>query len=274
VTAWWTGIAPAEASVQCGGHTHRLRWEAGRLLAPDHGDLEDEATLAALAGESFACLELLHDWRRRANDPRVLTLGSRGPSDRVGEDDHGRSGLVARSMSGASAAGAFTTIGQIRGGAVTPGGQPRLRPEEQLARLLALGGGLPLRLQATVAAAWARRLATGHRALADTRAQLHAALYGRVLLTLRTWLGEPELAIELALGEPDGPRTLTRTGDGIAVRLPFAWLVEVWAREVAIVAGRLCLAAAPDEARGGWRLTTLAPDLATLETLELTLATA
>ena len=25
----WRGLAPAEASVQCGGEAHRVRWEGG-----------------------------------------------------------------------------------------------------------------------------------------------------------------------------------------------------------------------------------------------------
>ena len=76
-------------------------------------------------------------------------------------------------------------------------GAPRRQTEEQTLRLLAAGGRLPDRLQATTAAIWTRRLRTGHAQLETARPQLEAARYGRVLRALRAWLGEPQLTIEL-----------------------------------------------------------------------------
>jgi hypothetical protein len=43
---WWAGIPAAEVTVLCGGYTHTVRWEAGELIAVDHGDPEGEAVLA------------------------------------------------------------------------------------------------------------------------------------------------------------------------------------------------------------------------------------
>jgi hypothetical protein len=48
------------------------------VIAVDHSDPEGDVTLA---GESVPCLELLRTWSRRADDPHVLTLASRGPTD-------------------------------------------------------------------------------------------------------------------------------------------------------------------------------------------------
>jgi hypothetical protein len=243
VSPWWTGLASAQASVECAGHVHTLRWQAGVLTAADHGDPDDEATLAALAGDSFACLELLRAWARRRNDPRVLTLASRGSTDPLNINlDH-------------------------------PGrrfGPSRRRTEDELVRLLALGGGLPDRLQANTAAVWTRRLSTGHAMLEATRPQLHAALYGRVLTTLRTWLGEPELAIKLAMTEPDSERPLVRTKDAITVSLPFAWLSDVWVRGLAVTFGRLCVAAETTDGHS-WILHTLGPDLTELSHITITI---
>ncbi len=236
MSAWWTGVAPAEAGVECGGHAHTLRWEAGALTAVDHGDPEDEATLAALAGESFACLDLLRAWARRRDDPRVLTLASRGPTDPLAVN--------------------LDQLGHLR----HPSRRPRPRTETELLRLLALGGGLSDRLQANAAATWTRRLHTGHAALHDTRPQLHAALYGRVLTTLRAWLGEPTLTIELTMAEPHGERRLLRTPDGIAVALPFSWVSDVWARGLAVAVGRLCVAAETTDGTR-WTLHTVGADL-------------
>ena len=243
MSAWWAGLPPAEAPVECGGHVHTLRWQAGVLTAVDHGDPEDEATLAALAGESFACLELLRAWARRRNDPRVLTLASRGATDLLNVNlDH-------------------------RGHRIGPS---RRGTETELLRLLALGAGLPDRLQANAAATWARRLSTGHAMLDATRPQLHAALYGRVLTTLRAWLGEPNLTIELAMTARDGERRLTRTKDAITVSLPFAWLSEVWVRGLAVTFGRLCVAAETTDGYS-WILHTLGPDLTELSHIEITI---
>ena len=243
MSAWWAGITPAEARIECEGATHVLRWEAGALTAADHGDPDDEATLAALAGTTYPCLEHLAAWHRRREDPRVLAVGSRGAADPVtiDLDDPRRRHL--RHHSG---------------------------PEDDLVSLLALGGALPARLQANVAATWARRLRGGHRALGRTRPQLQAALYGRALAALRAWFGEPELTIELDMVGEDAPRGLARSGgaDSIAASLPFAWLSEVWVRDLTLPFGRFCLAAAP-AGEGGWTLETVAADLVTRETLEI-----
>jgi hypothetical protein len=233
MSPWWTGIPAAEATVPCGGHTHTLRWEHGALTAMDHGDPEAEATLAALAGEPAPCLDHLSAWNRRRDDPRVLTLASRGVLDaldvQINQHPHPR--------------------------APTP-----RRSETELLELLALGGGLPDRLQAHAAASWTRRLRTGHSALPAALPQLNAALYGRALSALRLWLGEPNLAIDLTMIDPTSDAHLERNGDTITLALPFAWLTSVWARGLATIFDRLCLQA--DTADGiNWTLDTLGTDL-------------
>jgi hypothetical protein len=238
---WWAGIPAAEVTVLCGGDTHTVRWKAGELIAVDHGDPMSEVTSAGLAGETVPCLELLRTWSRRRDDPHVLTLASRGPTDPLNID--------------------------IDGLRFDYGG-PRRQTEEQTLRLLAAGGRLPDRLQATTAAIWTRRLRTGHAALGTARPQLEAALYGRVLRTLRTWLGEPQLTIELTMIGPEEARRIVRTADRVDVSLPFNWLSEVWMRGLAVTFGRLCIAA--DTTDGSrWTLHTLGPDLADLTQLTI-----
>ena len=127
----------------------------------------------------------------------------------------------------------------------------------------------PDRLQATTAAIWARRLQTGHAALERARPQLEAALYGRALRTLRAWLGEPRLAIELTMIGPADERRIVRTANGVDVSLPFSWLSDVWMRGLAVTLGRLCLAAETIDG-SSWNLRTLGPDLA--DVTELTIA--
>ena len=159
---WWAGIPAAEVTVACGADIHTVRWQAGELIAVDHDDAEGEVTLAVLAGEKIPCFELLRTWSRRRDDPHVLTLASRGTTDPLDID-----------------------VDQLR----FDYSGPRRQTDEQTLRLLATGGRLPDRLQATTAAIWARRLRTGHAALKNARPQLEAALYGRALRTLRVWLG-------------------------------------------------------------------------------------
>jgi hypothetical protein len=243
MSPWWTGIPPAEATVSCGGDTHTLRWEAGELIAVDHGGPDEEATLAALAGETYPCLELLRTWSRRRDDPHVLTLASRGPTDPLNID-------------------ADQLRFDYRG--------PRRQIEEQTLRLLAAGGRLPDRLQATTAAIWAQRLRAGHAALETARPQLVAALYGRALRTLRAWLGDPQLAIELTMIGPIEERTVIRTAQGVDISLPFSWLPDVWMRGLAVTFGRLCIDAETTDG-STWTLHTLGPDLTDLT--QLTIAT-
>jgi hypothetical protein len=236
---WWTGIPAAEITVLCAGNTHTVRWHAGDLTAVDHGDPDGKVTHAAQTGEAVPCLELLRTWSRRADDPHVLTLASRGPTDPLNMDIDG-----------------------LR----FDHGAPRRQTEEQTLRLLAAGGRLPDRLQATTAAIWTRRLRTGHAALETARPQLEAALYGRVLRTLRSWLGEPQLTVELTMIEPEQQRRIVRTADGVDASLPFCWLSDVWMRGLAVTFGQFCIAA--DTADGSsWTLDTLAPDLANVTQL-------
>jgi hypothetical protein len=216
VSDWWLGLQAAQAPVTCGGKKHRLRWEAGELVALDHEDPEAERTLAALGGQRCACVDLLDAWAKHTADLSVLVLASRGPTD------------------------AFAA----------PQGRPS---DEELPTLLGLGGGLPDRLVATVAATWAERLDEAEPQLP----RLQAALYGRAATSLRGWLGEPAARIKLSMGEP---ARLSRNARAIRAQLPFSWLVDVWAKGLATVWGRFCLAATSDDGLR-WTLTTVGPDL-------------
>jgi hypothetical protein len=281
---WWRGIPPAVARVSCGGHQHELRWEAGELLAPAHPDLEGEQILGALAGQRGGCLEILDAWAGHADDLRVLVLASRGPSDPVAVRP-GAPGPAGWAGTTGRAAVARMQRRRRAVAAVLGGGGPASRPpEDALLTLLSLGGPMQARLTATVAAAWRERLRDGpgppgggpagagpaRSAPADTapgevpaadaaRPALHAALYGRVVATLRAWTGQPELRVTLTMIGEAGAPALTRDGDGIAAQLPFGWINDVWARGLGTCWDRFCLAAAP--AGDGWKLSAVGPGL-------------
>ncbi len=233
MSQWWFGIRAAEVSVPCGDQAHTVRWEAGQLKAVDHGEVDGERALAALAGANVACLDLLRAWSACAEDPHVLTLASRGLADPLDID---RRGLR------------FHSDG------------PRRETEEQTVALLGTSNHLADRLAATTAAIWTERLSTGHPALETVQPELDAALYGRVLRTLRGWLGEPQLGVELTMIGPEETPRVIRTADGVHARLPFGWLSDVWMRGLAVTFGQMCIAAETADG-SAWTLQTLGPDL-------------
>jgi hypothetical protein len=238
VSEWWQGIASARATIDCGGQTHRLRWQSGVLLALDHDDAEGERALAALGGDRCACVDMLGAWERHREDPRVLVLASRGPADPLpAQPDRAWHG---------SPHGGFAIAVALP--AVAPRGSAA-DPEDDLVALLTLGGGLPTRLVATVAAAWRER---------PLDARHEAALYGRALVAMRAWLEQPEARIDLEMSD-DRPSVQFVDGT-VRARLPFTWLIDVWAKGLATVAGRFCLDARSHDGRQ-WTLTTVGPDL-------------
>jgi hypothetical protein len=270
LTDWWTGLQPAEIVVRCGGRGHRIRWERGRLIARDHGDPEDERALSALASERCACLELLDAWTRHEDDLRALTRAPRDISDPV------RSSAW---VSSPGARGGHTPMAPGAGAGLPIPSEPRTgrfpvyprswdEGEAELIALLGLGGGIAERLVATVAATWAERLRPGANVVPVAVPRLRSALHARLLATVRGWLDEPALSLTLELVGEDDPRSLSRAGGRIRAELPFAWLAEVWARGLQLVDGRFCLSA---ETGDGdiWELTTVAPDLHTVQRVTL-----
>lgn len=275
---WWVGLAPAQTTVHCAGRHHQIRWDAGRLSALDHEDPEGERTLAALGGQRRPCLDLLDAWERHQDDARVLVLATRGPTDQLAASDdryghlglaqpqvlQGPTGLVRRrrgrgfASMGLQRAANYPTgwTGYAPTGRISKAAQA----ENELIALLTLGGGLQDRLVATVAAAWRERLRQPDRALARVHPQLQAALHGRVYATMQRWLGGPAPQTELRMiGEAEKP-TLLAEDEVLRAQLPFAWLVDVWAKDIATIWGRFCLAATRKDAQT-WRLLTVGPDL-------------
>jgi hypothetical protein len=291
---WWLGLAPAQTTVHCAGRHHQIRWDAGQLSALDHEDPEGERTLAALGGQRRPCIDLLDVWERHQNDARVLVLATRGPADQLAASDddryphlglahglaqpqvlQGPTGLARRRRGrGFSSMGpqpAAIHAAGWTGSAATGRISKAAQAESELIALLTLGGGLHNRLVATVAAAWRERLRQPDGAAARVRPQLQAALHGRVFDTIQRWLGGPALETHLRMiGEAEKP-TLVAEDGVLRAQLPFAWLVDVWAKGIATIWGRFCLAATRVDAQT-WRLLAVGPDLGPPAPITLQLA--
>jgi hypothetical protein len=281
---WWTGLAPVELPVRCGHSEHRLSWTRGRLVALDHPDGDRERALVALGADPFPCLDILDSWDRHVDDLDVLALASRGPSDRVLPNDAAPEGTNPVRMSGYASA---ITVAQLRPqtssgqasfgwfgyrpspGRPRRGGWAMADSDDEIGRLLRLGGGLPDRLVATVIAAWAERISTGDDGVADAYAQLRAAVYGRLVSAVRDWTGGHD-SVRLTLLLPGRAAEVSRDGERVRISVAFSWLRDVWSRGLATIFGQLCLSAEPVRA-DEWRLVTVAPDFAATRTMTITL---
>jgi hypothetical protein len=252
-------LPEATGRVACSGETHAIRWEAGDLVALDHADPEGERALAALGGQSCACLDLLGAWTRRRGDAALLSALRRGSQDPV-HPEGVRPGLFPaypsttgpRNVVSAGRGGGMkrgrTRYGlsmSMTGSAVPPGslGPPvsaSSTPEDDIMLLADLGHDLTLRLGATVTSALLEGLTTPEGA--SVRPALEASLFGRAAAALRTWLGLADLELDLAVTEPDTEPGLRWDGSGpVHLALPFEWVMTVWGSDLTVVAGRFCL---------------------------------
>jgi hypothetical protein len=102
--------------------------------------------------------------------------------------------------------------------------------------------------------------------------RLHAALYGRALSSLQGWLGDALGSVELDVVDGSAAAGIIEGADGdLRVALPVSWLGQVWARGLAVVAGRFCLSAETVDGCS-FRLQAVAPDLSDPVTLVLDLS--
>jgi hypothetical protein len=265
---WYLSLPTAESSVPCGGGTHTVRWEAGRLTLPAHPDAEAELVLGALGGDKPACVSLAETWDRHTRDLAVLMAGPRSATDRVtvtweqvaqqrthwfgmgggSGTGHGRGAVFSAAVRVARrppAGGAPTGWSTTTSAAVAwRGGEEFARRAKQrfeLLELLALGPEFQFRLSGAVAAAWAADERAGERA--ERRPELTAALTGRFAPVAAEWLGIDPDAVTLTPHEGPGWGTLSMTGTGPERRLvgslPVSWLCDVWACGLALAGDRL-----------------------------------
>ena len=255
-------LPAAIARVNCSGARHAVRWEGGDLIALDHDDPEGERALAALGGTSCTCLEVLGAWARQKESPGLLSALSRGPQDPV-QTEGLRTGPFPypvttgpRNVVLAAGTGRWMAMapsgssGSVTGIAVPTSGHasPSSTREEDIALLAGLGHELTLRMAATVTALL---LEDGWDPDGPpARPALEASLFGRASCALRAWLGDPDLDVELEVVESGAGASLEGDASGpIRVRLPLAWVMTVWGRDLTVVAGRFCISLLESDGR-------------------------
>jgi hypothetical protein len=125
-------------------------------------------------------------------------------------------------------------------GSIGPPVSASSTPEDDIMLLAGLGHELTLRLASTVTSALLEGLKSPEGA--SMRPALEASLFGRASAALRTWLGTPDLELDLAVTEPDTEPGLSWDGRGpVNLSLPLEWVMTVWGSDLTVVAGRFCL---------------------------------
>jgi hypothetical protein len=264
---WFSCLAPCEAHVPCGQGRHIVRWAAGALRLPSHGDPEAELVLAALGGEKARCVELAEAWGRHTEDLSVLVIGPRGPADEIAIswDD-------VDAAAQASGRGVWSAYGPpfhppghgpMRLASPPPAAaqaraqvrrQLQMQETEEAARrrndmlsLLALGYGFQVRLIGQVTEAHASRPEDE-----GVTPALVAAVAGRLAPVAEEWLGiDPDqVVVSLHRGPGWGSAELAGRGEArrLRVSLPAGWLARVWAAGLALVDRHLVVAVE----RAGW----------------------
>jgi hypothetical protein len=240
-----------------------LRWADGELIALDHEDIEGELALGALGGQQMGCALVVSAWRTALQDPRLLTLASRGRSDPLAIQPF--DGVVAPSafsgaprrargprrmrsaqMFAAPQPAPFPTVAPGYGSAAFAvsagwvGQQPeKADPLVSVLKITALRD----RLLRGAILAWSSRVAEG-TVSPDAQPTLAAALIGRLSAVARDWLGDPKATIDVSMLPPGSSPIFRIDREGmLQIGAPFSWLADVWAAELSMIYGRLTLAA-------------------------------
>lgn len=194
---WCDRLETVTELVECGGQRHRVSWRRGSLVVEDH-DLTAERAMRALGAETPGCLRLLKQWR---------DLNSWATSTEL--------------------------FAQMRS---------RLGDERILAPG-ALGRRHQLALLLTWERAWrvSSYYGTGHeRLLAEELRSRALEPLGRHVALWRARMGCSQAAsVELKLRRPgEAPRVagaIDRFSARMTAGLGVRWILEVWARGLAVV---------------------------------------
>jgi hypothetical protein len=247
VSRWHEGLGDAVVEVDCQGELHHIRWHRGRLRLEDHPDVAAEEVMVVLSGgaDRPACLQWLELWRLAVRDGGFLTEWARRE-----EPDPGRRGRHQVALLRLRREGVQDLLPDLE-----------IRRAERMGRVLA---HFPPELVERAALAAAQRLLRQPTLAEDDLAPwLDHAVRVRArsafVRSLAAWRhrARPAALVPFTcrVGGGAPPRVLGRL-DGRAswceVTVDPDWLLEVWARGLAVVDGALVLAAAPASESPTW----------------------
>jgi hypothetical protein len=255
MTKWWEAVEPTTVEVSCGDERHRISWRRSKLVLDDH-DLGAEESFAALGGEPALCLEVLQAWRAAVDDRQVLWFWD---APRNGDPDMAEMLGVVRNRQQRMVASHRRLVASGRGPASMGPGQAippeildRMRTQMAVEHRRSLLSALPedLRIRLGLAAiVRARRHQHdpgwfGLRA-ADLQTALSARVAPAVEASMRAWrgrlAGHDGVTIESWIASPGEAAgvcgLMDDAGGWAAAWVPLHWLVDVWARGVAVVDG-------------------------------------
>jgi hypothetical protein len=277
--AWWSGLLPVEVQLDCSNEVHRIRWEGGSLVALDHEDPDGERALGALGADRAACIEVLDAWARHSDDLRVLTVSSRGMADPVQIDVEDQAQGMRMNQVRRARGFVTATPAVSRGfgwtGFAPLGAHPMMQghppgPFDEITNLLGLGGAMSQRLAATVIAVWSDRIAKSAEVIEGHTSALTAALYGRVTSSVRTWLCDPALQVELEMIPASQSPSMSLDDNLIQARLPFGWLSQIWVKDLAVVLSRFAVSTLSSQ-QDQLQLLTISPDFDELRPVSIRL---
>ncbi|MFN0091952.1 MAG: hypothetical protein ACKVWR_17055 [Acidimicrobiales bacterium] len=235
--AWCCGVPPAAMELSCGGARHRVRWRRGRLHLEDHPDAAGEAALAALGATPPACLDLLALWRQATADGGFVAEWAvqEQPDPRRRRD-------LAAALARLQREGVQDFLREL---------PPR--------RALAMGrvlAAFPPAMLDRAALAVAERARRGQAAElvphleAAVRVRARSA-FARSLIGWRDYARPAPLVpftCRVGAGAPSAAGLLRGRASWAEVTLQPTWLLDVWARGLAVVDGWFVTSAAPDGA--------------------------
>lgn len=261
--AWWTAVDPTTVEVTCGDQRHRISWRRGKLVLDDH-DLAAEESFAALGGEPALCLEVLRAWRSAVDDREVLWFWD---TPRIGDPDMAKMLASVRAQQQHLLAGHRAMVASPTGRRAVPAGaipkeildrmRTQLAAEQRRSLLSALPEDLRMRLGLAAIVRAERR--QGDRFWFSSRApDIQTALTARVApaieTSMRAWRGRLAghhlVTVESWIAAPGEEATvcglMDDAGGWAAASMPIRWLVDVWARGIAVVDGCFVLEVASD----------------------------
>lgn len=209
-TPWFVGYPSVVVALHCTGSIHHVIWRSGKLVV-EHDDVAGELGLAAMGGEPPPCVRLLLGWRKLHNgfDPNLL----------AGLEE----ALLAWPLPPS------TTHATYR----SPSG-PELLP-------------VPLRSRATLAMVLRAQRLWNREGLSDSQrhhfeqclASSLSEAVGRSLVPVRPYRPHIELLVSCAVAEADEPPSVqfhfANQRGHLHCRAPLSWLVDVWAKGLAVV---------------------------------------